>query len=371
MSGSAFSRRSVLAMSVFVALANRVAHATAPADNPRLWIDGLSFLPDAPGEITASGLSAIICDVSEVEEVKDAQGYPRYIRTFAANDRALDKALEKIAASSELRLALKGSDLDKSGACAVFLQFQSGETIGDDLGNISRFHAKGLRVLQLTHHNDNLFAGGAIEPRQSGLTPFGRDGVREMNRVGLLPDVSHGSAATILETASLSQTPIVYSHGACRAIVDHPRCISDDGIRAIAAGGGAVGIFMMSFWLTREPEPTVDHLIAHIRHAINVGGLDCVAISNDFPTAGQTNLVRLNNNNREGVKEYLGWWSAMAERNVPGFESLPQHVVIPELNSIDRFTRIYDALSRAGFKSRAIDKIMGGNWERVLRDVLV
>ena len=364
------TRRSLLAAGLAATVWPNFGHAKDRSVQSSPWIDGLSFLPDDLADVTASGLNAMICDVSEVEEVKDAQGHPRYLRTFAANDRALDKALARIAGSSQVSLALKGSDIGKRPGCAAFLQFQSCETIGDDLTRIAYFHGKGLRVLQLTHHNDNLFAGGAIEPVQSGLTPFGRDGIGEMNRVGILPDVAHGSAQTIVEAARLSRTPIVYSHGACRAIVDNPRCIGDDGIRAIAEGGGLVGIFMMSFWLTRDPVPKIDHFIAQIRHAANVGGIGAVAIANDFPMAGQENLLRLKNDNQEGVKEYLGWWRAMHARGVPGFESTPEHVVIPELNSIKRMARIHQALAAAGFKSADLDKIMGANWSRVLNDVL-
>ena len=129
----------------------------------------------------------------------------------------------------------------------------------------------------------------------------GRDGISEMNRARILPDVAHDAAQTIVEAARLSRTPIVYSHGACRALADNPRCIGDDGILAIADGGGRVGIFMMSFWLTRNPVLKIDHFIAQVRHVVNVGGIGAVAIANDFPMAGQSNLRRLKNANQKGA----------------------------------------------------------------------
>jgi membrane dipeptidase len=127
---------------------------------------------------------------------------------------------------------------------------------------------------------------------------------------------------------------------------------------------------MMSFWLTRDNPPTAEHLVAHIRHVIKVGGIDAVAIANDFPMAGQSNLVKLGNDNAEGVKEYLPWWKAMRDSGIPGFERPPEHVVIPEFNTIDRLSRIHATLDRAGFRPSEIDRIMGGNWQRVLTDVL-
>ncbi|VWX58997.1 Membrane dipeptidase (Peptidase family M19) [Sphingorhabdus sp. 109] len=369
------SRRSFVQASTLCALAGS-SNVTAAARSltgvvrQAPVIDGLSFLPDNLDEIRQAGLTAMICDVSEVEEVRDSDGTPRYQRNFGVNDAALDAAIGRIEASDQVFVADRGSDIGSRPGCAAFLQFQSCETIGEDLSRIAYFHDKGLRVLQLTHHNDNKFAGGAIEREQSGLTELGRAGIAEMNRVGLLPDVSHGSIPTILEAAEASRSPVVYSHGACRAIVDHPRCITDEGIRAIADKGGVIGIFMMSFWLTNDSKPRIEHLVAHIRHAINVGGIDAVGISNDFPMAGQENLRKLNNDNQQGVKEYLGWWQAMRKLGIPGYEVDPEHVVIPELNNLSRMMTIRDALLAEGFSPPEISKIMGGNWQRVLVDVL-
>ena len=366
------SRRSLLSTLGAASLASSFGGCTRRIDwvDQAGFIDGLSFLPEELDLVSDAGLSAMICDVSQVEEVVDDFGVVRYHRTFEKNDQALDAALARIDSSPQVFVAKTGQDILKNPGCAAFLQFQSCETIGNDLSRVSYFHNKGLRVLQLTHHNNNLFAGGAIERVHTGLTDFGREGIAEMNRVGLLPDVSHGSPATIEETAEASKSAIIYSHGACRALLNHPRCISDDGIRAIANKGGVVGIFMMSFWLTKDRKPSVDHLIDHIQHAANIGGIDCVGISNDFPMSGQQNLIRLNNNNREGVKQYLDWWRSMRDVGVEGFETDPAHVVIPELNNIDRMALIDRALSERGFNPSDRAKIMGANWARVLTEVL-
>ncbi|WP_294319345.1 membrane dipeptidase [uncultured Sphingomonas sp.] len=336
----------------------------------RLFIDSLSFLPKDLADIGRAGLNAMIADISEVEEVRDAAGIPRYLRGFRANDAAIDTAVARLKQSPHAYVALKGSDIGTRPGCATFLQFQSTEMIEDDLGRIERFHAKGLRVLQFTHHNDNRFAGGALQPKQSGLTPLGIAGLAEMNRLRILPDVSHGSDATMLEAATRSTTPIALSHGAVRAIVDHPRCAPDNVIRAIAQRGGVMGIFMMSFWLTRKKVPTVADYVAQVRHVVRVGGIDAVGVANDFPMGGQENLLKLHNDNARGVAEYLEWWRAMRSQGIAGFDWTPEHVVIPALNHIDRMQRIADALSAAGFRAREVDAIMGGNWRRLLTDVL-
>lgn len=365
-----FTRRSAMvAMAAAASVGTARAGAMDPARKP-LFFDSLSFLPDDLADISRAGLGAMIADISEIIEVRDADNVPRYHRNFAANDPAIDKAVARLANSPYAHIALKGSDIGKRPGCAVFLQFQSTEMIGDDLSRIGHFHAKGLRVLQFTHHNNTAFAGGALEVTQSGLTPLGIEGLAEMNRLRILPDVSHGSDPTMLEAAKRSTTPIALSHGAVRAIVNHPRCAPDEVIRAIAERGGVMGIFMMSFWLTRNKVPTVADYIANIRHVVKVGGIDAVGVANDFPMAGQTNLVKLNNDNARGVQEYLEWWRAMRGLGIAGFEWTPEHVVIPELNRIDRMQRIADALKASGFRAREVDKIMGGNWRRLMTDVL-
>lgn len=365
---SRMTRRSLLAASAAMMVWS--AEGAATARKRPITMDGLSFLPDNLAEIEAAGLGGMICDISEIEEVRDKDNVPRYLRTYAKCSAALDAAVTRLTNRREAFVALKGSDIGSRPGCATFLQFQSCEPVGTDLARIADFHRRGLRVLQFTHHNDNLFAGGALEREWSGLTPLGIEGLAEMNRVGLVPDVSHGSEPMMLEAARRSKTPILLSHGACKAIVDHLRCASDAVIKAIADKGGMIGIFMMSFWLTRDPVPTVDHLVAQIRHVASIAGIEAVGISNDFPVAGQTNLVALNNDNAAGVKEYLPWWQAMREQKVAGFDWTPGHVVIPELNNIDRMATIAAVLDKAGLRARDIDRVMGGNWQRVLTDVL-
>jgi membrane dipeptidase len=362
-----WSRRGLLAAAAGMAVAGP---ASARASRRARYVDGLSFLPKDMGDVTAAGLDAFICDVSEVEEVKDPDGLVRYLRTFAACDKSMDEALARIETSPEVFLARKGSDVGSRPGAAVFLQFQSCEPLEADLSRIASFHAKGLRVLQITHHNDNLIGGGSLEPKPHGLTRLGFDAVAEMNRVGVIADVSHASEKTALDVARTTRAPFILSHGACRAIVDNPRCASDAMIRAVADRGGVMGVFMMSFWLTTAPVPTTDHYLAHIAHVVRVGGIDAVGVANDFSMAGQENLTALHNDNAEGVKEYLDWWEGVRRRGVPGFETPPRHVVIPELNDIHRMSSIHRALDRAGYRDGQIEKIMGGNWIRVLTDSL-
>jgi membrane dipeptidase len=140
--------------------------------------------------------------------------------------------------------------------------------------------------------------------------------------------------------------------------------------KAIADTGGLFGVFMMTFWLTTDDTPTTEHYLAQIKHVVKVGGIDAVAIANDYPLRGHETLLKLGNDNGEGVKQYVEWWHSLRARGVLGFDHEPLHVVIPELNHIERMERIDTVLSHAGFSSSNRTKIMGGNWQRVLTEVL-
>jgi membrane dipeptidase len=125
---------------------------------------------------------------------------------------------------------------------------------------------------------------------------------------------------------------------------------------------------MMSFWLTDDPEPTVEALIRQIRHVIRIGGLDSVGISNDYSLEGQVAAARLGNT--KAVDGYRPWWNQYARIGVLGFDREPMHVAIPELNNIRRMYTIQATLEKARFSAREIEKIIGGNWIRFLTDSL-
>ena len=336
------------------------------------WVDGLSFMPGDPSKVAESGLSAFICDVSAGENVKGPDGNDRYIRSFNACAKSIASMRRALASGKYPRafLATKGSEIagaHRAGRTAVFFQFQGCEPLEEDLGRLDVFYELGLRVLQITHHYDNPSGGGALESAPRGLTTFGTSVVERMNALGIIPDVSHASDLTALDTAKVSKSPVILSHGAARAIVPNARCAPDDVIRAVAKTGGVMGVFMMTFWLTTDATPTVDHVVAQLRHIANVGGIDAVGIANDYPLTGEASLVSVGNDNAKGIGNYMPWWETMRRRGIMGFDRTPTHVVVPELNAITRMFTLHSALEKAKFSSGDIEKIMGGNWVRVLK----
>jgi membrane dipeptidase len=366
-----------------VAAAPWIAHAApqqtsreqAPRDKtPFPYVDGLSFL-GPPADIAASGLSALICDVSAAERLKTDDGSIKYFRSFEACARSLTSMRRQLNGGQApgVFLATKGSEIReayRTGRTAVFFQFQGCEPIGDDLTRLDLFYELGLRVLQITHHNNNAWGGGAIEKTWTGLTKVGTDGVERLNALGIIPDLSHVSDVTSLDVLRVSKRPVILSHGAARALVNNARCASDEVIKGVAKSGGVVGIFMMSFWLTTDPAPTPASYVKQIRHIVNIGGIEAVGIANDYPIGGEQAAIKVGNDNVQAIKGYLPWWESVRAQGVLGFDAQPAHVVIPELNNPRRAFAIHEALDRGGFKTGEIERIMGGNWMRVLTDCL-
>jgi membrane dipeptidase len=355
------------------------------ATKKRLYIDGLSFLPDNLDDVRASKLNAYICDVSAIETIEQADGTTNYKRTFDACMTSIKQANNIVSANPSILMSgLTGQDIAlavEQDRTAVYFQIQGADCVEADSDanswqHLSQFHQQGLRVLQLTHHYGNRFAGGALDNDglqglDKPLTADGHQLVAALNQRNMLIDVSHSSPQTALDTVKASKSPIIQSHGAVRSIVNNARCSPDEVIRAIGDSGGVFGVFMMSFWLTNNTVPTIEDFVKQLDRVARIGGVDCAAIANDYPLRGQENLLALGNNNAEGVKEYLPWWQSLAAKNVLGFEEDPTHVVIPELNDIDRMSRLDDALAKARYKSTDRDRFLGGNWQRVLKHVLV
>jgi membrane dipeptidase len=349
--------------------------ARAQARPPVPYVDGLSFLSPDPADVSRSGLSAFILDVSSVAQVKTGDGSIRYFRSFEACARSMT-SMRRALADGKIEgafLASRGSEIADAfnrGRTAVFFQMQGAEPIGEELWRLEMFYELGLRVQQITHHNDNAWGGGAIERNWTGLTRTGMAGIERLNALRIIPDVSHASDPTALDVLEVSKRPVILSHGAARALVDNARCAPDEVIRAIGASGGVMGIFMMSMWLTADPVPTVDAYVRQIRHVVNVAGIDAVGIANDYPLSGEAAAVKADNDNAKVIANYYPWWDSVAKQGVLGFGTRPRHVVIPELNNVRRMFHIQSALERQRFTSAQIEKIMGGNWIRALKETL-
>ena len=213
---------------------------------------------------------------------------------------------------------------------AVMRSIENGYAIGKDLSNIERYRNMGVVYMTLCHNGDNDICDSARGNNEhGGLSDFGKAVVREMNRVGMMIDLSHAAETTFWQTLELSGKPVVCSHSSCKALCNHPRNLSDEQIRAIAAKGGVVQVTMYSGFLREEGEATLDDFMIHLEHAIKVAGVNHVGIGTDF----------------DGDGAVVGCSNASQLLNV---------------------TR---ELLKRGFNAYEIEKIWGGNWLRVLSEV--
>ena len=173
--------------------------------------------------------------------------------------------------------------LKNAGKKAIFLAIENGYAIGKDLGNLSMFKDMGITYITLCHNGSNDICDSAKgEPEHNGLSPFGREVVKEMNRLGIIIDISHTSAKTVQDVLELSTAPIIASHSSSRALCDHPRNLTDDQIKAIAAKGGVVQVCLYNWFLSKQPNPTILDAVAHINHIVQLVGIDHVGIGTDF-----------------------------------------------------------------------------------------
>ena len=248
---------------------------------------------------------------------------------------ALLQGIEELVAANSAYVAITDNSaelwrLKNEGKKVIMLGIENGYAIGNDIENIERFRRRGVVYMTLCHNGDNDIcdsARGACE--HGGLSVFGRRVVAEMNRVGMLIDLSHAAESTFYAALQASAQPVVCSHSSCRALCNHPRNLTDEQMRALAAKGGVVQVTMYSGFLREEGAAILDDFMNHLLHAIDVAGIDHVGIGTDF----------------DGDGGIVGCADASQLRNV---------------------TR---ELLRRGFLPGEIEKIWGGNWLRVMRQV--
>ena len=180
-----------------------------------------------------------------------------------------------------------------NGLFSVFLGLENGSPIGSSLELLDKFYYRGVRYMTLCHSRDNLICDSCASrvKRWHGLSPFGREVVAEMNRLGMLVDVSHVSDETFYDVLKYSSKPVVATHSCCRALADHPRNMTDDMIRALAEKGGVIQINFYPVFLDGSfheedmhtaPRPSYKRIVDHIDHVVSLVGIEHVGIGSDF-----------------------------------------------------------------------------------------
>ncbi|MDR1500450.1 MAG: dipeptidase, partial [Tannerellaceae bacterium] len=179
--------------------------------------------------------------------------------------------------------------LKNEGKKTIFIGIENGYAIGKDISNLSRFKAMGATYMTLCHSYDNDICDTSTHSKKEwgGLSPFGREVVGEMNRLGLMIDLSHAAESAFRDVIALSAFPVICSHSSARAICDHDRNLTDDQLRALAKNGGVAQVCLLDAYIHADRRSaSIVHAVEHIDHIAKVAGIDHVGIGSDFDGGG-------------------------------------------------------------------------------------
>ena len=183
-------------------------------------------------------------------------------------------------------LARTAADVErifKAGRIASLIGMEGGHSIDNSLATLRMFHALGARYMTLTHSTNIRWAdSGTDKPAAGGLSKFGEEVVREMNRLGMMVDLSHTSPETMEDAIRVSEAPVIFSHSDARAVREHGRNVPDNVLQALRKNGGIVMVTFVPGVLTAEPNATLAHVADHMDHVRKVAGADHVGIGGDF-----------------------------------------------------------------------------------------
>lgn len=209
----------------------------------------------------------------------------------AQADRLLNEIEEMVAMNcTAVDIAYTPADLyrlKQDGKKAIMLGIENGYAIGKDIRNVERFRNRGVVYMTLCHNGNNDICGSArYNDACEGVSEFGAQVIREMNRVGMMVDLSHAGEQSFYDTLAISQAPVVCSHSSCKALCDHPRNLTDEQLKAIARQGGVVQVCLYGGFLRKEGTATICDAIEHLNHMVNLIGIEHVGIGTDFDGDG-------------------------------------------------------------------------------------
>lgn len=228
---------------------------------------------------------------------------------------------------------LNSTDIEKvreDNKIGLLLSIENGSAIEDNLENIDYFYNNGVRLMSITWNEDNLLGCGALTNNDTGLTSLGKEYVKKLNEKNIIIDISHASPKTFWDTIKISNKPIVATHSCSFSICNHPRNLTDDQIKTLAKTGGIIGVCFANAFLSNSKNVEIKDIVKHIKHIVNLVGIDFVGLGSDF----------------EGLEK----------------EELPLG-----LKGIKDIKKLKQELRKEKFKEEEIDKIMGENWVRVLK----
>lgn len=242
----------------------------------------------------------------------------------------------------------------REGKTGIILGWQNLTGIEDQIGYLQLFKELGVGIMQIAYNTQNLVGTGCYESRDGGLSDFGHEVIAEMNRLGILCDLSHVGAKTSEDVIKASKKPVAYTHCLPGALKAHPRNKSDEQLRFIVERGGFVGVTMFPPFLRRGTESTVDDYVEAIEYVIKLCGEDQVGFGTDFTQGYDRKFF-------EWITHDKGYARKLTE-----FGEIVNPAGIREIKDYPNLTA---AMQKRGWKESRIRKVMGENWVRLLKDV--
>jgi membrane dipeptidase len=307
-------------------------------------------------EIRASGLRGCVVTVGN-PALQGADAFDDMRKEIAEYDQSI------AARPTRLSKAVNTADLDRAAAqqtIGLIFYTQNATPLEDKVERLRALYDLGVRIMQLTYNTRNLLGDGCLERTNAGLSKFGLEVVARMNELKMLVDVSHSGAATTLDAIRHSKAPIAITHAGCLAVYQHPRNKSDAALRALARKGGVFGVYQINPYLGPKERNSLDGYLRHIEHAINVCGLDHVGIGSD----------REHRTIPDTPEEKQKLIDELARLRPVTAATFRWPFFIAALNHPRRMETLAAALMKRGYKAAAIDKLLGGNWQRLLREVI-
>jgi membrane dipeptidase len=295
-------------------------------------------------DMKKGGLTAANCTVSIWE------GFQNTVNNIVEMNQLIT------ANSDLLRPVHSTSDIlraKQEGKTGIMYGFQNAHAYEDKIGYVEVFKKLGVGIVQMCYNTQNLVGTGCYE-RDGGLSDFGREIVAEMNRVGVMCDLSHVGSKTSEEVILESKKAVCYSHCLPSGLKEHPRNKSDEELKFIADHGGFIGVTMFAPFLKKGIDSTIEDYAEAIEYVVNIAGIDQVGIGTDF-TQGHD----------QAFFEMLTHDKGYARR-LTRFGK----IINPEgIRTVGEFGNLTETLLRRGFDEASVRKIMGENWVRVLGDV--
>ncbi len=311
-------------------------------------IDGLvisNWSRDIFLDMRKGGLTAANCTCSVWEGIRGSlDNIAEWKRMFAAND---DLILQ-VRTTDDIRRA------KQEGKTGIILGWQNTSGIEDRIEYLALFKELGVHIMQLTYNTQNFVGSGCYESIDKGLSDFGRDAIDEMNRLGILVDLSHVGAMTSEDAIRHSNKPVAYTHCAPSGLKEHQRNKSDEQLKFIADKGGFIGVTMFPAFLRRGTDATVEDYVEAMDYVIDLVGEDCVGFGTDFT--------------QDQDQAFFDW---LIHDKGDGRELTVFGEIINPLGmrTIGEYPNLTAAMQKRGWSDAKVQKIMGENWLRVLKDV--